>query len=907
MPDGTVIIETKLDDSGLKAGLQRAKQLAQSAGQSVEKALNSAAKSGADSAGDTAQQAAKGLETMGKSAEKATKGLGQLPGAADAAADAAGGLGSQISSLAGMFGVTLTAVGAAKLAFEGLKYALRESHDAAMEFESAFAGVAKTVDATPEQMEKIKQGIKDMSSQVPSSVKEIASVAETAGQLGVLPDDILDFTRVMIDLGNSTNLSATDAATALARLNNIMGVSNNEARKEGSAIVALGNNFATTESEIVNTATRLASTGAVIGLTTTDVLALATALSSVGIEAEAGGTALSKIFKDMQRAVSNNGGALKDYAEAAGMSTSSFKELWESSPMDAFQALVDGMAATSDAGGDLIKVLDDLGLTDVRTSNTILALTKAHKLLYDAKKMSNEALEEGNDLTEESEKRYDTLESVEETTKNSWQRMWDEIGEGWTPIWKAVVKAAGDVWRGTADDIHNTREKKENAKKGLGFVADPFGVLDTEELSGRKLAHKLERLAGQEPTVGFGLSFTNDIFDGNGNLKSMDRLTKELSENLSVPVELEPVINPATLQASLSNAYEGLERLQDQMLRDMGYKGEKWNSEKGEMEAFDNTDKWREKVAQNAAQMNYAFGALNTGSQDTVKTFDEMLNTMRQNSAAMQDWGDNILDLNTRLGQFDGGDIILEQLKNMGIEGSQQVAAMVAMTDEQLKQLADQAAYSAQIAFTVTMEVEGADAAMVELDKQIGAIQSQIDDYSKLFESGLISEEQFSELTAPLEEQLQKLTDAAGLTSSSVIEEMDEAKAAAEGKVGEFEGIGGEIIQNLAAGVSANGGILSDVLAAEIQAAISAAALAAGGKENPGPEGSGETGKKVYAGGMPSTIVTDSNGGAVPQGAGGDTTIYNFNTPVYSPGVAAEMEHNATTERGYTDYPAAAY
>ncbi len=881
MPDGTVIIETKLDDSGLKAGLQRAKQLAQNAGASVEKALNGAAKSGADSAGDTAQQAAKGLETMGKSAEQATDGLGKLPGAANAAASAAGGLGSKISSLAGMFGVTLTAVGAAKLAFEGLKYALRESHDAAMEFESAFAGVAKTVDATPEQLNQIEKGIKDMSSEVPSGVVELASVAETAGQLGVLPDDILDFTRVMIDLGNSTNLSATDAATALARLNNILGVNNNEVRKEGAAVVALGNNFATTESEILNTATRIASTGAVIGLTVQDVLALATALSSVGIEAEAGGTAVSKIFKDMQRAVSSGGGNLQDYAEAAGMSASSFKGLWESSPMDAFQALVDGMAATSDAGGDLIKVLDDLGLTDVRTSNTILALTKAHNLLYDAKKMSNDAFEEGNALTEEAEKRYDTLESKEAAAQNGWKRMWAAIGKQYERPAKGVADAANFVFTTVAKAFENNNETQEAGWKyseravAYGLDASAWGQ------------DKMESLKEQREKA---------------RRKMEDEIQEYFGREVEVPIRLEPVINPATLQEKAIEAAEGL---QDKLMADLGYTGQRYNSEKGEMEYYDDSDKWREKVAQNAAQMNYAFGALNTGSQDTVKTFDEMLNTMQQNSAAMQDWGDNILDLNTRLGQFDGGDIILEQLKNMGIEGSQQVAAMVAMTDEQLKQLADQAAYSAQIAFTVTMEVEGADAAMVELDKQIGAIQSQIDDYSKLFESGLISEEQFSELVAPLNEQLQKLTDAAGLTSSSVIDEMDEAKAAAEGKVGEFEGIGGEIIQNLAAGVSANGGILSDVLAAEIQAAISAAALAAGGKENPGPEGNGETGKKVYAGGMPSTIVTDSNGGAVPQGVGGDTTIYNFNTPVYSPGAAAEAERNAEAERGYSEYKGA--
>lgn len=71
----------------------------------------------------------------------------------------------------------------------------------------------------------------------------------------------------------------------------------------GATIVDLGNNFATTEADIVEMATRLASTGAITGKTEPQMLAIATALSSVGIEAEAGGSAISKLMKIMEVAV----------------------------------------------------------------------------------------------------------------------------------------------------------------------------------------------------------------------------------------------------------------------------------------------------------------------------------------------------------------------------------------------------------------------------------------------------------------------------------------------------------------------------------------------------------------------------------------------------------------------------
>ena len=113
-------------------------------------------------------------------------------------------------------------------------------------------------------------------------------MAEAAGQLGIATDDVLTFTRVMLDLGESTNLSADEAATALALFANITGTSAADYERLGSVIVGLVNNFATTEAEITEMAQRLASAGTLAGMSEAEILALAAAMSSVGIEAEAG-------------------------------------------------------------------------------------------------------------------------------------------------------------------------------------------------------------------------------------------------------------------------------------------------------------------------------------------------------------------------------------------------------------------------------------------------------------------------------------------------------------------------------------------------------------------------------------------------------------------------------------------
>ena len=132
---------------------------------------------------------------------------------------------------------------------------------------------------TPEQLRRIKEDILDLSTNVPTAASDIAAVAEAAGQLGIAVEDITNFSSVMIDLGESTNLSSDEAASSLAKFANITRMDADYYSNLGSVIVDLGNNFATTEADIVSMATRLASTGEITGLSEAQIMAVSTALS----------------------------------------------------------------------------------------------------------------------------------------------------------------------------------------------------------------------------------------------------------------------------------------------------------------------------------------------------------------------------------------------------------------------------------------------------------------------------------------------------------------------------------------------------------------------------------------------------------------------------------------------------
>jgi TP901 family phage tail tape measure protein len=152
----------------------------------------------------------------------------------------------------------------------------------ASDYESAFAGVRKTVDGTEADFQRLSKGIIEMSKRMPESAEDIAAVAESAGQLGIEKDAILGFTETMTMMGTATNMSSTDAAEALARLANITQMPQDEFDRLGSTVVDLGNNLAATETDIVNMGLRIAGAGNTIGMSEDQILSFAGALSSVG-------------------------------------------------------------------------------------------------------------------------------------------------------------------------------------------------------------------------------------------------------------------------------------------------------------------------------------------------------------------------------------------------------------------------------------------------------------------------------------------------------------------------------------------------------------------------------------------------------------------------------------------------
>ena len=317
---------------------------------------------------------------------------------------------------------------------------------ASMDFESSFAYVRKTVNGTEEDFNKLADASKRMSTEIATSTDEINAVMATGGQLGIATEHIEEFARVMIDLSNaSTDLDADTAATQLAKFANIMGTSQSQFSNIGSTIAMLGNNFATTEAPIAEMAMRIAGAGRQIGLTEAQVLGLATALSSVGIQAQAGGSSISKALIKMEVAATTGGDALKDFARVSGMTEQEFVNAWKSDPIKVFQRFIESLAEMNEEGMSSVAVLDEIGISEIRLRDTMLRAVNATELFANAQDMAAEAWEENTALAQKSSVIYGTTASKLKNLKNTALMFAQRIGDDLNPTIQQIIESVNGL------------------------------------------------------------------------------------------------------------------------------------------------------------------------------------------------------------------------------------------------------------------------------------------------------------------------------------------------------------------------------------------------------------------------------------------------------------------------------
>lgn len=389
--------------------------------------------------------------------------------ATDNEARAVAGLTTRYTALTATVAKTALGIGAAAVAAGLLANRLMATVRASMAFEDSFAFVRKTVNATVTELAAMSIELQDLALQVPITVHELNQIAGSAGQLGVATDHIVNFTRIMAEMGVASDLTAEQAAVGFAQWGNITGLATEEMDGLTNAVVLLGNSTATTEANILNMGVRLAGAGRVIGMTDSDIVGLAASMASLRIEAEAGGTAMSKIMLDIQAAVDRGGRELELFSSIAGRSAGQFAEQFRDAPVKALTEFIGGLSRVEASGQSVTAVLDMLGLSEVRTRDALLRLSGGADILANNIRRAGDEFRDGTARSEEAARAFDRTSAKVQILSNSTEQLSRNIGDDLKPAYESLI----DTLTSVVHWMDRVIEKK-GAVKAL-IMATPMG------------------------------------------------------------------------------------------------------------------------------------------------------------------------------------------------------------------------------------------------------------------------------------------------------------------------------------------------------------------------------------------------------------------------------------------------
>lgn len=246
----------------------------------------------------------------------------------------------------------ITAVGA----LGGAIVALTEP---AVRAEAAMAEVAKTVDFEGKTgIARLQRDIYALvtTGGLTNKADEIMDIVAAAGRMGVVDANLPDAEKREAYLAFATNaakmseafgISADEAATSLARWQNNLGLSSDEALVLANRINYLGNNYGTSEAHIMQVMIKQAAFAKQAGLTTHATAALSTALLDAGVAPDIAATGMKNFLRVLAQGESVTDRQRRAF-EALGIAPEELAKAMQTDATGAIFSVLDAFAGVED-------------------------------------------------------------------------------------------------------------------------------------------------------------------------------------------------------------------------------------------------------------------------------------------------------------------------------------------------------------------------------------------------------------------------------------------------------------------------------------------------------------------------------------------------------------------------------
>lgn len=238
--------------------------------------------------------------------------------------------------------------------------------------ERAFTEVERIAEGSVQEVQHLRKELTDMSTEIPRSFQELSEIASLGGALGIDSTALDEFTNTVAKFVTLTGVTEEAATTGFGRISQYLGIVEEDYDKLGSAILRAGNISVATEEQVLKFSSAIALPASRAGLLADEVVALGAATASfANINVEGAGSAFSRVFANIERAVTEGGESLDKFAGAAGYSSEQFKIAWGSDAGGTFNRIIQGLSQNVDG---LVGNLDALGIRNERDRRVVSAL-----------------------------------------------------------------------------------------------------------------------------------------------------------------------------------------------------------------------------------------------------------------------------------------------------------------------------------------------------------------------------------------------------------------------------------------------------------------------------------------------------------------------------------------------------
>lgn len=270
------------------------------------------------------------------------------------------------------------------------------------------ANVAKTTELTAAELDELMARFKSFNTR--TTRKELLALAEEAGKMGKRGvNAIAEYVESTNKLTTALDDLGEDAGLKVAKMAERFDVSMDQI---GSGINAVADNSKAQAPFITEFLSRLAGTGNEVGIAAGDLLGYGAAIDEMGLKVEMSSTALNGFFIDF---VKNT----EMYGKAAGFANGELKKLiGEQGTNEGFLAFLERLRAANPEAEDFLKKLEEVGINGDRGSQVFLALAQNVDQLRDRQNLANTEIEKGTSLTNEYNRKNDTLAANFEKLQN---------------------------------------------------------------------------------------------------------------------------------------------------------------------------------------------------------------------------------------------------------------------------------------------------------------------------------------------------------------------------------------------------------------------------------------------------------------------------------------------------------